>query len=88
MGTTFSNGQVASFDFKSPINGQRIIILPVIHIFKENFESFQARKGLTKLESSKGLKRLKCSKEKKVYMYERGNTSLKSQKGLKSVQKD
>ena len=76
MGTTFSNGQVASFDFKSPINGQRIIILPVIHIFKENFESFQARKGL---------KRLKCSKKK---VYERGNTSLKSQKGLKSVQKD
>ena len=86
MGTTFSNGQVASFDFKGPINGQRIIILPAIHIFKENFESFQARKGLKKLESSKGLKRLKCSKKKKVY--ERGNTSLKSQKGLKSVQKD
>ena len=86
MGTTFSNGQGASFDFKGPINGQRIIILPVIHIFKENFESFQARKGLKKLESSKGLKRLKCSKKKKVY--ERGNTSLKSQKGLKSVQKD
>ena len=53
MGTTFSNGQVASFDFKGPINGQRIIILPAIHIFKENFESFQARKSFKKLESSK-----------------------------------
>ena len=60
-----------------PLNGQRIIILPAIHIFKENFESFQARKSLKKLESSKGLKRLKCSKKKKVY--ERGNTSVNTE---------
>ena len=45
MGTTFSNGQVASFDFKSPINGQRIIILPVIHILKKTLKVFKLEKA-------------------------------------------
>ena len=78
MGTTFSNGQVASFDFKGPINGQRIF-------FFASSQPFTFCLKVFKLQARKDLKRLKCSKKK---VYERGNTSLKSQKGLKSVQKE
>ena len=68
MGTTFSNGQVASFDFKSPINGQRIIILPAIHIFKENFESFQALKKFKKAWKFKRLEKIEMlEKEEGVW---------------------
>ena len=49
MGTTFSNGQGASFDFKGPINGQRIFFLLAIHILFESFQTTSAKR-LEKIE--------------------------------------